>query len=123
MGGIAIRNPTPVYNANCMLPCAYVYECPYPFPRSPPPPSNFLLLEKHLGDLSLYICARDLLVVAGDLSSKLQLALACLVDKLIDGALGQEAADLYLALLTQAVGSILAVFQVSQVGLWPSLGL
>lgn len=47
----------------------------------------FLLLEEHLGDLGLYICATDLLVMAGDLAGELKLPLACFVDQLIDGAL------------------------------------
>lgn len=84
--------------------------------------SNFLLLEKHLRDLGLYIRAGDLLVVASDLASELQLALACLVDQLIDSALGQEAADLHFPLLTQAVGTILAVVRVSHAGMLGSLG-
>lgn len=75
------------------------------------PFSNLLLLEKNLGDLGLYIRARDLLVVAGDLARQLQLALARLVDQLVDGARRQESADLYLALLTEAVGTVLAVFK------------
>lgn len=50
-------------------------------------------------------------MVAGDLARELQLALARLVDQLVDGVLGQEAADLYLALLTEAVGTVLATFK------------
>lgn len=97
-----------------MLLRAYVYGCPHLFSPSVFTSSNFLLLEENLGDLGLYVRAGDLLMVASDLASELQLALACLVDQLIDSAPGQEAADLHLALLTQAVGTILAVLQVSQ---------
>lgn len=70
-----------------------------------------LLLEQHLGDLGLYIRTRDLLVVTRDLARELQLALTRLVDQLVDGAPGQEAADLDLALLAETVGTVLAVFR------------
>lgn len=98
------------------MPCAYVHVRPcffFPLFISSMffPFSNLLLLEKNLGDLGLYVRARDLFVVAGDLAGELQLALARLVDQLVDGARRQEAADLDLALLTEAVGTILAVFK------------
>lgn len=107
------ENLTPVYNADCMLPCAYVHVRPSSMSESF---SFFLfsnpsLLEQNLGNLGLHISSRDLLVVAGDLARELQLALARLVDQLVDGVLGQEAADLYLALLTEAVGTVLAMFK------------
>lgn len=69
-----------------------------------------LLLKQNLGDLSLYVRARDLLVMTRDLARELQLALARLVDELVDGAPGQEAADLDLTLLAEAVGTVLAVY-------------
>lgn len=69
------------------------------------------LLEQNLGNLGLYISARDLLMVTCDLARELQLALARLVDQLVDGVLGQEAADLYLTLLTEAVGTVLAIIK------------
>lgn len=50
-------------------------------------------------------------MVAGDLARELQLALARLVDQLIDGVAGQEAADLDLTLLTKTVSTVLAVFR------------
>jgi hypothetical protein len=84
---------------------ARVFSSSIPFP-----PANLLLLEKQLGDLCFYICARDLLMMTSDLASELQLALACFIDELVDGALGQEAADLYLALLAQAMGTVLTIF-------------
>lgn len=71
----------------------------------------FSLLEQNLGHLGLYICARDLLMVAGDLARELQLALACLVDQLVDGVPGQEAADLDLTLLAKTVSTVLAVIR------------
>lgn len=46
------------------------------------------LLEQNLGNLGLYISARDLLVVTCDLARELQLALARLIDQLVDGVLG-----------------------------------
>lgn len=45
-------------------------------------------------------------MMAGDLACELELALAGLVDQLVNRALRQEAADLYLALLAKAMGTV-----------------
>lgn len=88
MGGIAIRKPDAclqrrLHAALCVCSCTPLLYVFIFFSFSIPS-----LLEQNLGNFGLYIRARDLLVVAGDLARELQLALARLVDQLVDGVLG-----------------------------------
>lgn len=89
MGGIAIRKPDACLQrrlhaalrvCSC-TPLLYVLIIFFSF-------STPSLLEQHLGNLGLYIRARNLLVVTCDLARELQLPLAGLVDQLVDGVLG-----------------------------------